>query len=264
MHKLQLFINWIIKAYVARLFKNKQVYVFSGIRRSGNHACINWFTNAIAGQQTKMERQRYLTFQSADKTILHLNEVNVLAPMAYFEFLRENRLLIQQAKTVVISLEDMVPKEKDCLYFPHHAKVIYITRDVLSTLASRLAYNIKRAKQGIDRGDMQIDQSKFNLIKIIRRKKHVWYFDKWLNDKSWRTNFLAEFGLNQDIMPEMSTQGGGSTFHGQNKDQAKAMTDEDRWKEVEWPETVLTLIEKNNELLVSEEKLFLANKEKEY
>ena len=254
--RLTKLILWLLTKYVHSFFKGKTVYVFSGVRRSGNHACINWMANAVMQQKTDMERQGYMVFQSSCETLLHLNEVNIFSPFDYAGYLRKNRRLIEKASVIFVSVEDLVPNEHTCLYYPKGSKVIYITRDILSTLASRLAYNIKRAKDGIDRGDMHIDQNTFNLTKRIRTKTHVWEFDKWLSDSQWRSQFLARFNLQYDIEPAMSTQGGGSTFHGQDKQAATNMTDAQRWSKVEWSPRIKELVKANPGLLSENEKAF--------
>ncbi|WP_018983094.1 hypothetical protein [Salinimonas chungwhensis] len=250
---------WILKKYIRFTLRNKTIFVFSGLRRSGNHVCINWFANAVLQKPTVLDKADYMVFQSTCKKLLHLNEVNIVSPLNYVSYLRKHRDKISAAHTIFISLEDLVPNDTHCIYFPKGSDVIYITRSVLSTMASRLAYNIKRAKMGIDRGDMNIDQNTFNLVSLIRTKQHVWDLEKWLTDEQWRTDFLARFKLSKDITPGMSSQGGGSTFHGQNQLDATSMTNEQRWSCVEWPERMRALITTNRELLSTEETQFIAN-----
>ena len=97
MYKLRAFAFWILKKISIDFFRGKAVYFFSGVRRSGNHACIDWIANAIARKQTSMEKTNgYLT--TKDKKIIFLNEINFNGEFAYFTLLREAKEDIKRGK----------------------------------------------------------------------------------------------------------------------------------------------------------------------
>lgn len=161
---------------------------------------------------------------------------------------------------IFLSVEDYVPGEKD-FYVPDRAERIYITRSVLSTVASRITYNVRRAKDGFDRGDMKIDEAFFSLVRSLRDKHtentHLWDYDRWLHDGVWRREFLGDLNLTDDIVPKVGTFGGGSSFTGQDVDILSLLSDLDRWRNIDWPKRVVSLIEENKDLLNHNEEVFI-------
>ncbi len=257
MHKLKSLLIWLLTKYAHSFFSNKTVYVFSGVRRSGNHACISWINNALAGEDDELIRVSHKVYWSKKSEVLHLNETNFLDPISYIQFLRRNKQRINQAKVIFLSLEDYCPNGEDDLYSARGARFVYITRGLLSTVSSRIAYNVKRAQNGIDRGDVHVDQTLFSIIKKTKNRQPLWVFENWSDDPIWRESFLRHLGLSSDISPKMTDHGGGSSFHGKNKKSTKAMTDDDRWLSIIWPERVKELVLENKELLTQEEIKFL-------
>lgn len=257
MHKFKSVLIWLLAKYAQSFFSRKIVYVFSGVRRSGNHACIGWVNNALAGVDDELTRVSHKVYWSKKSEVLHLNEVNFLGPIGYIYFLRQHKNRIKKAKIIFLSLEDYCPKSDSDFYAAKGAKFVYITRGLLSTVASRMAYNVKRAQDGIDRGDVHIDQKLFSIIKETKSRQPLWIFENWSNDPDWRKSFLGQLGLSDDISPKMTEHGGGSSFHGMNKKSTKAMTDDERWSSINWPVRVKELILQNKDLLTQEEIDFL-------
>jgi hypothetical protein len=69
-----------------------------------------------------------------------------------------------------------------------------------------------------------------------------WDYDLWfLNEGSYRRDFLASLGLATDISPKISRHGGGSSFS--NESLGSGQNDPlDRAKGVEWPDRIKTLL----------------------
>ncbi len=257
MHKLGKIFFWLLTKYAHRFFKGKKVYVFAGVRRSGNHACISWINNSIAQADTEFVQVGTQAYWSEKSGVLHLNEINFHGRLQYILFLRRNKHHIRNANIIFLTLEDYFPNQKFDLYCSKKATYIYITRGVLSTIASRIAYNIKQAKDGIDRGDVQVDENLLETIRKLRQSDDPWIFELWVSQKSWRKSYLSNHGLSDDISPQMTNHGGGSTFHQKNKKAAEAMSDQDRWLFIDWPYRVKKLLKKNEDLLTVEEKNFV-------
>jgi hypothetical protein len=256
-YKLKSLLMWLLTKYAHSFFSSKTVYVFSGVRRSGNHACISWLNNALAGEDDELIRVTHKVYWSKKSEVLHLNEINFLNPWDYILLLRQNKQRINQAKIIFLSLEDYCPNGAADLYAARGARFVYITRRVLSTVSSRITYNVKRAQEGVDRGDVHVGQTLFSIIKETKSRQPLWVFENWNNDPNWRKSFLEYLGLSSDISPKMTEHGGGSSFHGLNKNLSQTLTDYDRWSSIKWPERVKELVLQNKELLTQEEIKFL-------
>ena len=255
MFKLKMLIQWLIKVYAHIVLRHKKVYVVSGLRRSGNHACISWISASISGQPVAYQHKCHKVYISPNEQILHLNEVNFLDLFDYAFLLQRNRNYIKKAKVIIISLEDHVAVEGD-MYFPKGATHVTVVRDVLTTIASRITYNLKRAANGIDRGDMHIDDKFFELYRRAESNELVWRYSSWKSNGDWRKQFLHSLGLACDLEVGMSLQGAGSSFHKNDNASALAMSDESRWKEVNWSDRVIDLLSQNVDLLKNDERSF--------
>lgn len=263
MYKMRAVVYWFVKILSHWILRGKHVIVFSGARRSGNHACIDWIANAVTGERTKL-LDRGNCYVTENGAIIHLNELNFGDKLGYISLLRKTRRCIRKASVVFLSLEDYVPGKVD-FYTPKNATRIHITRSVLSTIASRLTYNIKKAYDGIDRGDLDIDEPLFlimrNLQKRTTENTHIWSYDRWLSDKSWRRSFLEELNYTADLIPPINSFGGGSSFLGKDSAAMRTMSDKDRWESVAWPKRVIGLVKNNTDLLRDDEREFIAREE---
>lgn len=255
-------IVFLIKAYLTIVLRGKEVYLVSGMRRSGNHAFINWFSSALEGGDVELEKILDDVYQSKSKKTLLLNEVNFRGVQCFIKRLRSIKPLIKESKYVFISLEDYDPVNVNP-YAPFKVKKISIVRSTLNLIASRLQRAINQAKNGLDRGDMAIDKKFIYRLKSLRKAKekgwYIWSYDAWSKgENDYRKNFLKQFDLKFDSNPEVSSFGGGSSFTGKHEvPDYKAAAN--RWEQVVWPKRVLLLLSEKDseELLVDEEKEFV-------
>ncbi|MGA0840482.1 MAG: hypothetical protein ACO3P1_11375, partial [Pseudomonadales bacterium] len=195
--------------------RRQRVLVVTGLRRSGNHACIEWLSNALEGHAVAFSHLGPGVFLSETGNIIHFNEANWEGPLDFAKKLRVHRESVKQSHVVIISLEDYAI-EPSSPFVPHQAVVILITRTLKNIIASRLTYALKQAALGLDRGDMRIDDY---FMRTARWLKHAegpgmlrWNYDLWFsNQDNYRLDFLARLGLTSDIAPEMSRHGGGSS-----------------------------------------------------
>jgi len=265
MYKVQKFLWFLAYIYVSFIFRKKDVYVVNGLRRSGNHAFINWFTNALEKKPTTYEVLQGNVSQTSNGRTIFFNEVNFFGIMTFISMIRLQKSMIAKSSFIIISLEDYV-SNNITPFIPKNAKKISITRSSLNIIASRLHKQIELAKSGYSRGDMSIDAAFFNRLNWIHNSENlgwlIWNYDSWLqNDNNYRKHFLNSFQLTFDLSPEMSKEGGGSSFTGRknNPDIAQLIS---RWKKVEWPGRVLDLFLKDNnkETLTRNEKSFVEEK----
>ncbi|GAA5520556.1 hypothetical protein LQ318_02410 [Aliifodinibius salicampi] len=211
--------NLIAKTIVLYLIHGPIVYYVIGMRRSGNHAFINWLTNALEEQYASLKPKidnLYIT--STGKTVF-LDEVNIKSGKRFLSVLWNNRELIKNCQYLIISAEDCGPNYNN-FRIPKWNEAIYIKRSVLNVVASRLRYLQKKASEGIGYSEHNVDVSFFETLlewHSIPENFKVWEYEKWIVSKEYRLNFLQQLELKVDIIPTMSSQGGGSSFSGQEK-----------------------------------------------
>lgn len=247
-------------------FKNKQVFVVCGMRRSGNHAFINWLLNALEETETffKEFKGDRISVSESGKTIF-FNEASFYGLKFFLKLIFESKEAVSNANNVIISIEDYVPRGGFDPYFPNGATTVVIKRSTLNLIASRLKRAIDQAQEGKDRGDMAINEQFFSRLSWIYSQKetsgHVcWSFDDWLVDKNrYRQRFLKKLNLSFNATPQMSTQGGGSSFSGQSKIPTPGEM-QSRWSSIDWPERVLQMTNRNTSLLTENEARFLSDK----
>jgi hypothetical protein len=264
MYKVKHFLLFLARLYIAFTFRKKEVYVVTGMRRSGNHAFINWFTNALENREATFNIVRGNVSLSSTGDTVFFNEVNYFGLMYFISAIRDHKLSIIKSSFIIISLEDYSPKKRD-IYTPYNAKKISITRSSLNLIASRLHKQIEQAKIGFSRGDMSIDVNFFNRLSWNQNAGRLgwtlWNYDSWLtNNANYRKDFLFIFKLQSDISPKISKEGGGSSFSGTNTiPSAEQLIS--RWQKILWPTELLKLlVEPNNiKVLTKDEKLFIEN-----
>lgn len=77
----------------------------------------------------------------------------------------------------------------------------------------------------------------------------VWHYDSWLTDATWRKEFLRRLYLEVDLIPSITSQGGGSSFGaGDSSNQDK------RFLYIQCPENLKPMIEAMLQKLPAEER----------
>ena len=61
-------------------------------------------------------------------------------------------------------------------------------------------------------GNFGVDRTILSMFFEARGAPIVWHYDRWLSDAAWRNEFLEKLQLTVDIIPPVTTQGGGSSF----------------------------------------------------
>lgn len=234
------------QAWLAWIFRRQRVLVITGLRRSGNHACISWICNALEERSVEWSQVGRSVFISETGKTLHFNEANWDGALEFARSLRSHKSAIQKSRFVVISLEDYLI-DVGSPYVPRGATIVLITRSLENVIASRLAYATKQAALGLDRGDMRIDG---HFMRTARWLTHAmgpriirWNYDLWFRDEeNYRRDFLSTLGLKKDISPEISRHGGGSSFSNQRlgSEQNDPLA---RSKGVDWPDRIKKLLQ---------------------
>jgi hypothetical protein len=191
------------QAWLAWVFRKQRVIVITGLRRSGNHACIEWICNALEDRAVEFSPIGRSVFLSKTARTLHFNEVNWDGPLEFARRLRLHKAAIRESGFVIISLEDYLI-EPSSPYVPKRATLVLINRTLENVIASRLTYATKQAALGLDRGDMRVDEHLMETAQWLEQTEGPnilrWDYDLWfLNEGSYRRDFLASLGLATDI-----------------------------------------------------------------
>ncbi|MEA3381949.1 MAG: hypothetical protein U9Q87_14030 [Pseudomonadota bacterium] len=261
--KLFRFITYL---YISFILRKKKVLVICGMRRSGNHACINWLLNSLEEVDTSFfELDGDRVSVSESRKTLFFNEASFYRLRFFLGLLHSSKTSLRCARNVIISLEDYTPSDEFSPYAPKGSTIIVVKRTPLNLIASRLQRALNQAKNGKDRGDMSIDEIFFQRLHWINRQTDLdslvcWSFDEWLLDnEDYRQKFLEKLGLHFNLPPKISTHGGGSSFTGKERVPSTGEI-QNRWNSIEWPERVLKLLKENSSLLNENEINFLSEK----
>lgn len=185
-------------------------YAFYGLRRSGNHAVLEWLTINL-GQSTEREvikRNRIISYGNA----CYMNEVNTYNKIDIKE---DIKLCKQNYSSIITSFEDVTPDFN--IEETKGFKKIAIIRDIENLFASRY-------KRWIDTGinGMEIDEEIIKKWKIISdcEKDGVLLikFENWVSSKEYRDDICEKLQIkNLDITDTITNFGNGSSFTGRKK-----------------------------------------------
>jgi hypothetical protein len=194
----------------------QRVFFVYGMRRSGNHACVGWLVNALEREAVALiESNHVKNFNySGSGATFYANDVSTLASRRYLKCLYHDLKKIRAAKFIIISAEDQTADYRQSWRIPRRSETIFVHRDTLNLMASRYQNLNRRAREGLG-ANMQSMKTRFfaALIANIERPQGlVWDFERWHHDEAWRKAFLAQLGLEHDILPP--TVGLGSSFSG--------------------------------------------------
>lgn len=182
-------------------------YSFYGLRRSGNHAILEWLTINL-GQSTKREvvkKNRIISYNNA----CYMNEVNTYNEI---DIKRDIKFCKENYNNLITSFEDVTPDFdiEETIKF----KKIAIIRDIENLFASRY-------KRWLDTGikGMEIDEEIIKKWKIISdcEKNGVLLikFENWVTSKDYRNNICEKLKIkNLDIIDTITNFGNGSSFSG--------------------------------------------------
>lgn len=241
------------------LIRKKKFYV-AGMRRSGNHAFINWLKNALEGKevqfyQPKNERQ-FLVTPTGDTVFI--NEVNKINQKNYTRIFREHLWIIVRSKHIIISTEDFT--RKDSFKIPDCDYNFLVKRSVLNLIASRYKKLLNGINEGRGMNAFNIDDRFFKrLKKLYTSTAYIpWMYDEWLTSEEYRLSFLSRLNLTFDSNPGISKKGGGSSFSGSTMPEKSDLLQ--RYKHVEIPVNIINNLHENeiSTFLTEDEKSYIA------
>lgn len=254
-------VHFVLSIFVRILFYNKTIIIINGMRRSGNHAFILWLANAIESKPVTMDYTIHSHCGVSDtKGIFHINETNTLCISEILRIYKEFRYTLKNSKYILVSYEDCSPNYYHFLNL-YSTYNIFVNRNLLNMVASRLKGLLNLAKNGFGWPSFNIDRGLFDKILDWNNSNNtiIWQYESWLENESYRTQFLKKLNLSYDLMPNIASHGGGSSFV--KKEQIVPSNTVNRYKQIDWPERIVNLFkeESYSSLLTPQEKEYLKN-----
>lgn len=214
-------------------------YAFYGLRRSGNHAILEWLIQNIGGPENRniVKPKRII---QCGRTV-YVNEANTYPS---FDAVKLDYYFCKIAfENIIVAYED-VPTDYT-LFNVQDTQQIVILRDIFNLFASRH----KRAQKFPGNKHMQD-----NVMRIDEKAIDVWkqhassdaliiIFERWIESKEYRDSICEQLGItNHDITDTMTEFGDGSSFTGQKKPTVDEL--KSRSKMVDLPQEVIDRLNK--------------------
>lgn len=219
---------------------------FFGLRRSGNHAIINWIQKNIDSVEDEAlsihYNDIYVPLYTNPLRVLEPKDVKVAAPYNNITILLsyEDIPLTEVAKLPTIAGQDEIIENAEKYR-------ILVLRDPFNFFASRLQRVRTLESKGITTNIIQ-QQSLTEIVKLwkdyakeflgrttLLGDKVAINYNRWVSEKEYRDAILNEaFGRTENLdlgINDVSSHGGGSSFDQLNFDsRGKEMDTGNRWK----------------------------------
>lgn len=257
------------KAMASRLkaLRPENTYYITGLRRSGNHAIIEWIRYGYDHDGGCFAYSEEIPWVGRSKSgrVVHLNDLNHRTNRELWRFLRMPwRQVDGSVKTLIVSTEDLSP-QKPHWYIGYASYKLYVTRNLLDVIASRVRFMLNEALAGrqtrlmnlysdffkdwLQLKNMELDTSAFRIE-----------YEQWSSDAEYRNRIGKELGFDGRMLPiGMSSKGGGSSFSAGDLD-ADSSVFKERYKNVSWHRDVVAKVmalDTDNNILTRKERVFL-------
>lgn len=212
------------------------IYSFYGLRRSGNHAILEWL---LYNMGNKADRFCHKVENGSEKVIsrgtaFYFNDVSRYKGnhiQLCYDVISAYQL---GAKDLLVTYEDKSISYK----LTPSKKNIVVVRDILNVLASRLKNsNAKNPR------DMRIDKEIIDLWKKHASNEDCVkiLYEKWLISQEYRNSICEHLNIsNFDNIEDVYSFGGGSSFTGQVLDSKENLLN--RYKDVDFPNEINEMI----------------------
>jgi hypothetical protein len=211
-----------------------KTYNFYGLRRSGNHAILEWLIQNMGGPGNRnIIRPRRIIQRG--RTV-YINEANTYPSRGYIK--RDITFCQSTFENVIVAYED-VPTDYFFFDTPDSHKIV-ILRDIFNLFSSRYKYMTKHPEE-IERYSivMRTDEKAIEVWKEHANSNAlIILFEKWIESKDYRDSICEKLGIsNYDITDTMTEFGEGSSFTGQKKPTVEEL--KSRSKMVNLPQEVI-------------------------
>lgn len=208
-----------VRMSLARSINGGRVIVVNGLRRSGNHAVIEWIGRGVTGGTAGFRQLDELGFVRVmdDGRVIHLNDVGRLPVLDFLRVWTTHLRWIWTADVLIISFEDCESSSvRRSIKVPSkgHLTFVHVHRTLPNVVASRLKRLQTSAMEGRAEPLMEVSRRLLDVHRENLEHGDPWIhvrFDDWLQD---RTTAMAGLGLEHDILGSISVVGRGSSFQG--------------------------------------------------
>ena len=214
-----------------------------GLRRSGNHAILEWMIKNFSQKDQRYVLKHRLI---ASGNSCYLNAIN--------EYIQSRDLFIDYNfakityKNLLISYED-IPETIHSEYTLGFNKIV-ILRDILNVVASRYKRMMDKNPKSLGYKLMKIDENLFSCwishASAFKRNILTIKFEDWLSSKEQRDKIANNLGCkNMDCISTIPFHGEGSSFSKMEKiPSVKDLLS--RSKQVQLPKEILERIQKSD------------------
>lgn len=188
-----------------------QTIIFHGLKRSGNHAVINWMRSV----------EDFPFHNNVAPFDIYKGKGGNLLPWQFIQ--REQRRGYRSPSRRLISTEDMEITQPAFRGIPADALNVILVRSAENVFASRIrkasatrltAYSTEPAslKRALDLW-LQHAREMLGITSHLRNRIGI-YFDRWVIDRDYRSRIANQLGLPCDdaALTEQAKEGGGSSF----------------------------------------------------
>lgn len=233
------------------MIKIKNEYRVFGLRRTGNHAIINWILkqggeNGFFANDQELDKPFNLSLPNGElDTLVHSYEEQRFSPT----YLKLNDFYLNQQEVKVENRYN-----------------ILILRDPFNLMASRIksGYTTTWRTPRLNQVDLWVLYAKeFTGETNLLPNKVCINYNRWVLDKAYRKEIAAILGLTftDGGFSEVSEIGGGSSFDGTEKNaKAAEMQVMDRWKQYKENSLFLDFFE-NRQVVAYYQRIFERNNE---
>lgn len=189
-----------------------RVIPFYGLRRSGNHAILEWILHSISD-----EYDRSVTYNDKKNAVVETKSAAYLNDCgrwkSHVDLIYSTLVLNAKGiKTTIVGYEE-APIGYNLV--PYTDKKIIILRDIENLAASRLKSNSSDMLVNEQFVDLWIEYATV----FGHERYHCIKFEDWLTSKEHRDCFASELGFeNKDKTDFVSEFGSGSSFVGKKRD----------------------------------------------
>lgn len=214
-------------------------YNFYGLRRSGNHAVLEWLLKNISKNKNRnvVKKDRVIQYDNS----AYINECNTYHT---HEELNIDILFCRKAfENLVLTYEDVPTTYK---LVSGSDKNIVIVRNINNLFASRRKKG-QEYGHSYDFGPMHIDEKAVNIWKQhinvgLNGEATLIHFEKWVANKEYRDSICRSLNIvNLDNTNTVTSFGGGSSFSGKKKPTIKEL--KSRSEQIDLPKQVQARLE---------------------